>query len=107
MGQLKEAFGQLGDAAKSGDINGVVEALGSMKGVLVGGAAVAGAKALADGIINITESTKEYRTILGTLEVPASRPDTPRSRPRRSTKSFRRCWATRRRPPRLPPTFRR
>lgn len=68
MGQLKEAFGQLGEAAKSGDINGVVAALGSMKGVLVGGAAVAGAKALADGIINITESTKEYRTILGTLE---------------------------------------
>lgn len=69
MGQLKEAFGQLGEAAKSGDINGIVAALGSMKGVLVGGAAVAGAKALADGIINITESTKEYRTILGTLEV--------------------------------------
>lgn len=68
MGQLKEAFSQLGDAAKSGDINGVVAALGSMKGVLVGGAAVAGAKALADGIVNITESTKEYRTILGTLE---------------------------------------
>lgn len=69
MGQLKEAFGQLGEAAKSGDINGVVAALGSLKGVLVGGAAVAGAKALADGIINITESTKEYRTILGTLEI--------------------------------------
>lgn len=69
MGQLKEAFGQLGEAAKSGDINGVVAALGSMKGLLVGGAAVAGAEALADGIINITESTKEYRTILGTLEV--------------------------------------
>ena len=69
MGQLKEAFGQLGEAAKSGDINGVMAALGSMKGLLVGGAAVAGAKALADGIINITESTKEYRTILGTLEV--------------------------------------
>lgn len=68
MGQLKEAFSQLGDAAKSGDINGVVAALGSMKGVLVGGAAVAGAKALTDGIVNITESTKEYRTILGTLE---------------------------------------
>ena len=69
MGQLKEAFGQLGEAAKSGDINGVVAALGSLKGLLVGGAAVAGAEALADGIINITESTKEYRTILGTLEV--------------------------------------
>lgn len=68
MSQLKEAFGQLGEAAKSGDINGVVAALGSMKGLLVGGAAVAGAKALADGILNITESTKEYRTILGTLE---------------------------------------
>ena len=69
MGQLKEIFGQLGEAVKGGDINGVVAALGSMKGLLVGGAAVAGAKALADGIINITESTKEYRTILGTLEV--------------------------------------
>ena len=69
MGQLKEAFGQLGEAAKSGDINGVVASLGSLNGLLVGGAAVAGAKALADGIINITESTKEYRTILGTLEV--------------------------------------
>lgn len=69
MVQLKDAFGQLGEAAKSGDINGVVAALGSMKGVLVGGAAVAGAKALADGILNITESTKEYRTILGTLDV--------------------------------------
>jgi|GEM_PF-931382 len=68
MGQLTEAFGQLGEAAKSGDINGVVAALGSMKGLLAGAAAVAGAKALADGIINITESTKEYRTILGTLE---------------------------------------
>lgn len=68
MGQLKEIFGQLGEAVKGGDINGVVAALGSMKGLLVGGAAVAGAKALADGIINITESTKEYRTILGTLE---------------------------------------
>lgn len=69
MGQLMEAFGQLGEAAKSGDINGVVASLGSLKGLLAGGAAVAGAKALADGIINITESTKEYRTILGTLEV--------------------------------------
>lgn len=69
MGQLKEVFSQLGEAVKGGDINGVVAALGSMKGLLVGGAAVAGAKALADGIINITESTKEYRTILGTLEI--------------------------------------
>lgn len=68
MGQLKKAFGQLGEAAKSGDINGVVASLGSLKGLLAGGAAVAGAKALADGIVNITESTKEYRTILGTLE---------------------------------------
>ena len=68
LGQLQQAFGQLGEAAKSGDIGGMVTALGSLKGALIGGAAVAGAKALADGIINITESTKEYRTILGTLE---------------------------------------
>ena len=38
MGQLKEIFGQLGEAVKGGDINGVVAALGSMKGLLVGGA---------------------------------------------------------------------
>lgn len=69
LGQFQEAFGKLGEAAKHGDINGIASALGSMKGALVGGAAVAGAKALVDGIINITESTKEYRTILGTLEV--------------------------------------
>lgn len=69
VSQFQEALGSLGDAAKSGDINGVVSALGALKGALVGGAAIAGAKALADGIINITESTKEYRTILGTLEV--------------------------------------
>ena len=68
LGQLQQALGQLGEAAKSGDINGMVTALGSLKGALIGGAAIAGAKALADGIINITESTKEYRTILGTLE---------------------------------------
>lgn len=68
LGQLQQAFGQLGEAAKSGDIGGMVTALGSLKGALIGGAAIAGAKALADGIINITESTKEYRTILGTLE---------------------------------------
>ena len=69
MGAFGEALGKLKDSAASGDLNGMASALGAMKGALVGGAVVAGAKALADGIVEITESSKEYRTILGTLEV--------------------------------------
>lgn len=69
MGAFGEALANLKDSAASGDLNGVVSALGSLKGALVGGAALAGVKALADGIVQITDSSKEYRTILGTLEV--------------------------------------
>lgn len=69
MGAFGEALANLKDSAASGDLNGVVSALGSLKSALVGGAALAGVKALADGIVQITDSSKEYRTILGTLEV--------------------------------------
>lgn len=69
MGAFGEALANLKDSVASGDLNGVVSALSSLKGALVGGAALAGVKALADGIVQITDSSKEYRTILGTLEV--------------------------------------
>ena len=68
FGTLKGALGELGEAAKSGDINGMLSAFGALKGALVGTAAVVAAKAVVSGIQQITESTKEYRTILGTLE---------------------------------------
>lgn len=43
--------------------------LGKLKGALVGGAIVGGAKELADAVLDIEESTREYRQIMGTLEV--------------------------------------
>lgn len=43
--------------------------LGSLKGALMGGAAVAGVQALAGAITDVVDSSKEYRKIMGTLEV--------------------------------------
>lgn len=51
-----------------GGIGGLVEQLGSLKGMLLGGAAVAGLKATSDAIIGIVDETEEYRKIMGTLE---------------------------------------
>lgn len=55
-----------------GSIDGLIVKLGGLKGLLVGGAigaAVGAAKELAEGIMEIEESTREYRSIMGTLEV--------------------------------------
>lgn len=43
--------------------------LGSLKGALLGGAAVAGVQALAGAITDVVDSSQEYRKIMGTLEV--------------------------------------
>lgn len=43
--------------------------LGSLKGALMGGAAVAGVQALAGAITDVVDSSQEYRKIMGTLEV--------------------------------------
>lgn len=87
-GYLKEAESSADGAAKSidgygksvkeaGDKSGgfgsglkdLTGSLGKLKGALVGGAIVGGAKELADAVLEIEESTREYRQIMGTLEV--------------------------------------
>lgn len=43
-------------------------ALGNLKNMLVGGAVVQGVKELAGAILEVEESTREYRQVMGTLE---------------------------------------
>jgi len=50
------------------DLGRVVGDLKKLKGVLVGGAVAGAAKEVAEGILDIEESTREYRQIMGTLE---------------------------------------
>lgn len=70
---------QVKDAAKAtddfngagggkGGIGDLIGQLGSLKKMLVGGAVVAGLKAVSDAIIGIVDETEEYRKIMGTLE---------------------------------------
>ena len=73
---LDDGLGGIGGALKglrnedgSFNLGGVTSALSNLKGLLVGGAIVTGAKAVKDAIFEIVESTAEYRKIMGTLEV--------------------------------------
>lgn len=50
-------------------LQGFIGDLGKIKGAIVGGAAVGAIKELAGGILELEESTREYRTIMGTLAV--------------------------------------
>ena len=59
---------KLTGAGGKGGIGGLVEQLGSLKGMLLGGAAVGALKATSDAIIGIVDETEEYRKIMGTLE---------------------------------------
>lgn len=52
-----------------GGIDGIIGKLGKLKGALVGGAAIGAVKEIAEGIMDLEESTREYRSIMGTLEV--------------------------------------
>lgn len=52
-----------------GGIDGMIGKLGKLKGALVGGAAIGAVKEIAEGIMELEESTREYRSIMGTLEV--------------------------------------
>lgn len=64
--EVKDAGGKLDDAG--GGMKGFIGLLDEMKGMLVGGAVVAGVKELAGAVMEVEESTREYRQILGTLE---------------------------------------
>ena len=61
--EVKDAGDNLGAGG------GLLSQLGDLKGLLAGGAIVAGAKAVGDAIIGIVEDTEEYRKIMGTLEI--------------------------------------
>lgn len=61
--EVKDAGDNLGDGG------GLLSQLGDLKGLLAGGAIVAGAKAVGDAIIGIVDDTEEYRKIMGTLEI--------------------------------------
>ena len=73
---LDDGLGGIGGALKglrnedgSFNLGGVTSALGNLKGLLVGGAIVTGAKAVKDAIFEIVESTEEYRKSTGKLDV--------------------------------------
>ena len=73
---LDDGLGGIGGALKglrnedgSFNLGGVTSALSNLKGLLVGGAIVTGAKAVKDAIFEIVESTEEYRESTGKLEV--------------------------------------
>lgn len=73
---LDDGLGGIGGALKglrnedgSFNLGGVTSALSNLKGLLVGGAIVTGAKAVKDAIFDVVESTEEYRESTGKLEV--------------------------------------
>lgn len=65
-----EAIEDVGEAAGSaeGQTIGLAESLGTLKKVVAGGAIAVGAKKLAGAVLEIVDSTEEYRKIMGTLE---------------------------------------
>lgn len=69
LGGLRGALSDLRNEDGSFNLSGVTGALGALKGAFVGGAIVTGAKAVKDAIMDVVESTEEYRKIMGTLEV--------------------------------------
>lgn len=69
IGKIGDALANLRNSDGSFNLKNVLGALGELKGALVGGAIVTGAKEVVDAIFEIVDSTAEYRKIMGTLEV--------------------------------------
>ena len=69
LGKIQGALKGLRNEDGSFNLANLTSALGTIKGALVGGAIVTGAKAVKDAIFEVVESTEEYRKIMGTLEV--------------------------------------
>lgn len=74
--EVKEAAkdsGSLSFTSPFAGLDDMVSQVGALKSALVGGAAVgavaAGAQALVGAIVDIVDSTQEYRKVMGTLEV--------------------------------------
>lgn len=67
LGKIGDALTNLRNSDGSFNLKNVLGALGELKGALVGGAIVTGAKEVVDAIFEIVDSTAEYRKIMGTL----------------------------------------
>lgn len=65
--EVKNSGDDLGDF--QGGIGDLMGSLGNLKSFLIGGAVVGGIKEIAESVLDIADSTKEYRTIMGSLEV--------------------------------------
>ena len=69
FGEIGKALQGLRDEDGKFNLNNVSGALGTIKNALVGGAIVTGAKAVKDAIFEVVDSTEDYRTAMGKLEV--------------------------------------
>lgn len=69
LGGLRGALSDLRNEDGSFNLSGVTTAIDALKGAFVGGALVTGAAAVKDAILEVVESTEEYRKVMGTLEV--------------------------------------
>ena len=66
--EVKDASGDL-NGLNEINVQGLVEGLKGLKGFAIAGAVTAGVKKVTDGILELEESTREYRRIMGTLEI--------------------------------------
>lgn len=66
--KARDAGGGLMDFSGIDGIEGLLGKLGDLKGALVGGAVVGGLMAAKDAVLEIEESTREYRRTMGLLE---------------------------------------
>lgn len=65
--EVKEADN---DSAKfSGTVGGIIDTLGKVKGAIAAGAAIGVIKELGQSILEVEENTREFRRIMGTLDV--------------------------------------
>lgn len=69
LGDIQSALKTLRNEDGSFNLNNLTSVLGTIKGALVGGAIVTGAKEVVDAIFEIVDSTEEYRESMGKLEV--------------------------------------
>lgn len=60
LSEFSDTLAGLKDSVAAGDIGGIVSSLGSMKGLLVGGAIAAGIKEIADQIWDISKAAAAY-----------------------------------------------
>lgn len=69
LGDIQNALKSLRNEDGSFNLSNLTGALSTVKGALVGGAIVTGAKEVIDAIFEIVNSTEEYRESMGKLEV--------------------------------------